>query len=78
MAFGMPSPVAHLTNSFGPALLAFMTKLKSCIETFPAPRPLPYAEEPVCEHPKPNEMHSISSLCFSSMDSPGAPSTFRK
>jgi hypothetical protein len=62
----------------GEALLNFITKEKSCIETFPAPPPLPGAPDPVWDSPQLQASTSISLACFLSVLSPSIPSILRK
>ena len=59
----MCSPLAQARNSFGLALLTFITKWKSCICTLPAPPPPPAQMVPALVSPQENDMIWISSLC---------------
>src|SRR5450631_1766861 len=78
IALLMCSPVAQARTSFGVALLAFMTKWKSCIATLPEPPPPPAPIEPEFVSPHDQEWSWISFLCVLSWASPSIPSIFKK
>src|SRR5467141_697210 len=63
VASGMWLPSAQANKSLGLALLTRMVKLKSFIETLPAPPPPPPECAPVWVSPHDQERISISSLC---------------
>src|SRR5262249_20503566 len=76
--FGMCSPLAQASSSFGLALLTLAVKWKSCRSTLPAPPPPPKSIVPSWMAPQLHATTSISPLCLASCDSPSIPSIFRK
>src|SRR5687767_2292533 len=70
-------PFAQKRNKVGEAELFRITKWKSCIETLPAPAPVPWEDAPNWDAPQENDSISTSPPCCLSFDSPFTSVSFR-